>query len=58
MPQDQVVTPRHLLDAQLPFARSNNGRFLKNLERCEPELANYLMESLATNRSREGFTGQ
>ena len=52
MPHDQVVTPRHLLDAQLQFDRSSNGRFLKDLEHREPELANYLMESLSQFYSR------
>ena len=45
MPHDQVVTPRHLLEAQMLLERAGHGRFLRDLESREPEMANYLMEN-------------
>lgn len=47
MPHDQVVHPRHIIDALSNLDRAGNGRMLADLEAREPQLASYAMEHLS-----------
>ena len=44
MASDQVVTARDVLDALLRVQRTGPDPLLRELEQCEPDLGEYLME--------------
>jgi hypothetical protein len=47
MPTDQHVTSRMVLEAQLELERRGADAFMRHLEKTEPELANFVLESLS-----------
>jgi hypothetical protein len=47
MPSDQHVTARMVLDAQLELERRGTGALMQHLEKTEPELANFVLETLS-----------
>ena len=47
MSTDQQVTARMVLEAQLELERRGAGAFMQHLEKTEPELANFVMETLS-----------
>lgn len=47
MPSDQQVSARAVLDAELAVRRRGAKRTLEELEQVEPDLTNYLLESLS-----------
>lgn len=47
MASDQQVTAKTVLDAELALRRSGAKKALEELEQVEPDLTNYLLESLS-----------
>ncbi|HSZ54138.1 MAG TPA: hypothetical protein VK797_00645 [Tepidisphaeraceae bacterium] len=47
MATDQQVTARMVLEAQLELERRGAGALMQHLEKTEPELANFVLESLS-----------
>ena len=47
MATDQQVTARMVLEAQLELERRGAGAFMQHLEKTEPELANFVLETLS-----------
>ncbi len=52
MPSDQTVTSKVVLACVLEIQRLGTGPALEHLEQVEPDLANYLMETLGTIHQR------
>ena len=46
MPSDQQVSARAVLDAELMLRRQGPHQLLHNLEQVEPDLTNFLLETL------------
>lgn len=47
MPSDQQVSARAVLDAEMTLRHRGARRSLEELEQVEPDLTNYLLESLS-----------
>jgi hypothetical protein len=47
MATDQHVSARMVLEAQLDLERRGAGAFMQHLEKTEPELANFVLETLS-----------
>ena len=47
MATDQQVTARMVLEAQLELERRGAAAFMQHLEKTEPELANFVLETLS-----------
>jgi hypothetical protein len=47
MATDQHVSERMVLEAQLELERRGAGAFMRHLEKTEPELANFVLETLS-----------
>jgi hypothetical protein len=47
MATDQHVSARMVLEAQLEVERRGAGAFMRHLEKTEPELANFVLETLS-----------
>jgi hypothetical protein len=47
MATDQHVSSRMVLEAQLELERRGAGAFMRHLEKTEPELANFVLETLS-----------
>ena len=47
MATDQQVTARMVLEAQLELERRGAGALMQHLEKTEPELANFVLETLS-----------
>ena len=46
MPSDQLVSARHVLQSTLELQRRRSRRVLSELEKLEPDLAEYVIENL------------
>jgi hypothetical protein len=61
MATDQYVSARMVLEAQLELERRGAGALMRHLEKTEPELANFVLETLSliyTKLSNLGGTPQ
>jgi hypothetical protein len=47
MATDEHVSARMILEAQLELERRGAGAFMRHLEKTEPELANFVLETLS-----------
>ena len=47
MPTDQQVSARMILEARLELERRGSNYFMEHLEKTEPDLANFVMETLS-----------
>jgi hypothetical protein len=57
MSSDRLVTPDHLLKAVMEYERRGSKRLLPELEKLEPDLVEYLLESLTRLYHSLGLCG-
>lgn len=61
MPSDQLVSARHVLQAAMELQRRRSRRVLSELEKLEPDLAEYVLENLTQLHHelvRHGLSGR